>query len=135
MLKLIDVDTRGNLVRLYFGEYDEKTGTWAGAAAGEQPYGDDWDDAPYEDNAGIVYDRFIKRVVDVCVKWEYRVIEPFAGRYFSREELFNTKAPFLSIITNPNYWCSGTKKNAINICAQDSLIDILDKLPDLGVKV
>lgn len=130
MLKLIDVATKGNLVRLYFGEYDEKTDTWAGAAAGEQPYGDDWDDAPYEDNAGTVYDRFIKSTVDVAVQWEYEVTEPFAGRYFTREELFERKMPFISIVTNPDYWYTDKKKNAIDICAQDSLTDILDKLPD-----
>lgn len=135
MLKLIDVATKGNLIRLYFGEYDEKTKTWAGAtSADEQPYGDDWNDAPYEDNAGTVYDCFIKRIIDVFVKWEYEVTEPSAGRHFSREELFDMKAPFISIITNPNYWYDDNKKGAINICAQDSLTDILDKLPDVGVE-
>lgn len=130
MLKLIDVATKGNLVRLYFGEYDEKTDTWAGAAAGGLPHGDDWDDAPYEDNAGKVYDRFIKRIMDVFVKWEYEVTEPFAGHHFSREELFSMKAPFLSIVTNPDYWYTDKKKNAINFCAQDSLTDVLNKLPE-----
>ena len=44
-LKLIDFEKKCNQLRLFFGD-DEK------------PWGDDWDDAPYQHNAGRVYEKF-----------------------------------------------------------------------------
>ena len=46
-LKLLDFENKCNQLRLFFGD-DEK------------PWGDDWDDAPYQHNAGRVYEKFIK---------------------------------------------------------------------------
>ena len=65
MYKIIDVERKGNLVRLYMGDADLKD--WGG---------DDWDDAPYKHNAGIVYDEYIHHYVDVTVDFDYDVYEP-----------------------------------------------------------
>ena len=46
-LKIIDFEKKGNVVRFYYGKDSLKE--W---------YGDDWDDRPYEHNAGEVYHRF-----------------------------------------------------------------------------
>lgn len=48
-LKVIDFEIHGNQMKLYLGDKN-CTNYW----------GDDWDDKPYECNAGIVYDRFVK---------------------------------------------------------------------------
>lgn len=44
-MKIIDFERKGNLVRFYLGDDDL-----------EEWYGDDWNDTPYEHNAGQVYD-------------------------------------------------------------------------------
>lgn len=64
-MKIIDFRHKGNSVRFYFGR-DDLT-DW---------YGDDWNDAPYEHNAGQVYDEFITGYVDVTWPFDDYVIEP-----------------------------------------------------------
>lgn len=49
MYKVIDYDKKGNLVRFYLGDID--LGYWTG---------DDWDDAPYEHNAGMIYEEYVR---------------------------------------------------------------------------
>ena len=63
MNQIIDIQAKGHLLRLYVG------------ANGDQ-YGDDWDDAPYEHNAGPVYDKFVERYVDVVIPFDYHLEEP-----------------------------------------------------------
>lgn len=53
-----------------FAYYDRKA---------EQYYGDDWDDAPWEHNAGSVYDCFIAGYRDVSFPFDDLVLEPYAG--------------------------------------------------------
>jgi hypothetical protein len=64
-MKIIDFKKRGNLVRFYLGEDD--LADW---------YGDDWNDYPYEHNAGIVYERFEGGVRDVVFPFDMDVMEP-----------------------------------------------------------
>ena len=63
MNELIDYEIIGNAIRLYFGKNREQ-------------WGDDWDDVPYEHNAGIVYDKYVKKVIDMLIDCDYWVIEP-----------------------------------------------------------
>lgn len=59
MAKLIDAWMdweHDGVLKLYFG--DDSVEGW---------YGDDWDDYPWESNAGAVYDRFVDHVVTVDV--------------------------------------------------------------------
>lgn len=64
-MKIIDFKKKGNVVRF-----------WLGADDCDDYYGDDWDDAPYEHNAGQVYDKFIKDYVDVVFPFDAIVTEP-----------------------------------------------------------
>ena len=77
-MKIIDFEKKGNIVRFYLGEKTEDWG-WTNPEykdyTGETPswlkpkdtyYGDDWDDAPYEHNAGQVYEEFIKGQKDIA---------------------------------------------------------------------
>ena len=94
-MQIIDFEKKGNVVRFYLGE---KTKDWGWAnkdfkdSKGETPdwlepcdkyYGDDWDDAPYEHNAGRVYDEFIKGHKDIAFDFDDLVLEPCDGKYNS----------------------------------------------------
>jgi len=61
--EVIDFERKGNLVRLYLGKNGKQ-------------WGDDWDDVPYEHNAGKVYDEFIKGYCDIVIDFDYEVEEP-----------------------------------------------------------
>jgi len=61
--ELIDCELKGNLVRLYLGKNGKQ-------------WGDDWDDKPYEHNAERVNDKFVEKIADVSVNFEYDVNEP-----------------------------------------------------------
>ena len=67
-MKIIDFSRKGNVVRFYFGEDDNN-----------EYYGDDWDDAPYEHNAGQVYDEFVTGGIDLAFPYNSLVLEPCEG--------------------------------------------------------
>lgn len=71
-LMVIDWYALGNVVRFYLGEKGQNG-----------YYGDDWDDAPYEHNAGTVYSEFVRGYIDMA--WDVNTIvkEPCAGHYNS----------------------------------------------------
>lgn len=64
-MKIIDFAKRGNLVRFYLGADDC-----------DDYYGDDWNDRPYEHNAGTVYDEFVTGTMDVVFPFRCLVMEP-----------------------------------------------------------
>ena len=87
-MKIIDFAKKGNVVRFYLGE---KTGKWGWTNpgyvddSGRTPswlkpndiyYGDDWDDTPYEHNAGMVYEEFIQGYRDIAFGFDDLVLEP-----------------------------------------------------------
>ena len=53
-LGIIDFERKGNVVRFYIGDTNANY------------HGDDWNDRPYEHNAGTVYDRYIDHYVDIA---------------------------------------------------------------------
>ena len=113
-LKIIDIARKGHLVRFYLGK---KEGEWGYTNPnykdyrGVTPdwlehsdiyYGDDWDDAPYEHNAGTVYDWFVKGYIDIAIGWECKIIEPHCGVFnseYSKEDFVARKVPALIIVT------------------------------------
>lgn len=131
-MKIIDWESKGNLVRFYLAK-DEIEEWW----------GDDWDDAPYEHNAGTVYNEYVDRVVDVAFRWNTHIYE--AGldwRYngnspFSKEDFQNRKAPMLvlAIGDDYSYWAndysqligSEENENIVKLYMGDSA----DRLQDL----
>ena len=64
-MKIIDFQKKGHLVRF-----------WLGADDCDEYYGDDWDDCPYEHNAGPVYDEFVEGYVDLVFPFDAIVTEP-----------------------------------------------------------
>lgn len=64
-MKIIDFIKKGNAVRFILGD-DNCTDYW----------GDDWNDAPYEHNAGSVYGEYIKGYRDVFFPVDWTVLEP-----------------------------------------------------------
>lgn len=86
MTKILDFECFGNIVKLYLGE------TVNGI------YGDDWNDTPYEHNAGTVYDKFYTDTVEIAFPLSTSVFEPCFGYdnspYCKKDFLFR-KVPFL----------------------------------------
>ena len=92
-MQIIDFKRKGNVVRFYLGE---KTPDWGWTRSdytrndGTTPdwlkpsdryYGDDWDDRPYEHNAGQVYEEFIKGYKDIAFDFDDLVLEPCCGAW------------------------------------------------------
>ena len=57
--KIIDFQRKGNVVRFFIGP-EECNDYW----------GDDWNDAPYDCNAGEVYDSYVTGHVDVVFSFD-----------------------------------------------------------------
>ena len=76
-MKIIDFHKRGNVIRLFLGDNEC-----------EDYSGDDWDDAPYEQCAGFVYDEYIKGYIDIVVPFDCAVVEP------SDDWSFGSNTPF-----------------------------------------
>lgn len=85
-MKVLDFELFGNIVKLYLGETVEGI------------YGDDWNDTPYEHNAGVVYDKFYTDTVEIAFPLSTSVYEPCFGYdnspYCKNDFLFR-KVPFL----------------------------------------
>lgn len=87
--KYIDFETHGNVIRLYLGRGD--LAEW---------WGDDWDDAPYEHNAGEVYDKFVVGHVDVALPFDAIVAEPCDGHLnspWSKDDMRARRVPMLAV--------------------------------------
>lgn len=113
-MKIIDWEKKGNLVRLYLG--DARLEDWGG---------DDWNDTPYEHNAGRVYDLYAVAVKDFVVPFGYSVLEPseewaFCGNSrYSKDDLKAQKAPCLVI-----YKDSTLEKSFFEACADEKSLKI-----------
>ena len=67
-MKIIDFCKKGNMVRFYLGK-DDLVEWW----------GDDWNDAPYDCNAGEVYDEYVSGHRDIAFAFDDIVLEPCDG--------------------------------------------------------
>lgn len=89
-LKIIDFEKKGNVIRLYLGNPDC-----------DDYWGDDWDDSPYDCNAGIVYERFVIDTLDLAIPFDSLVIEPCNGVVncgYSKEDMKVRRVPCLLIV-------------------------------------
>jgi hypothetical protein len=80
-LELIDFEKKGNVIRLYLGKNGNQ-------------YGDDWNDIPYEHNAGVVHDRFVNAYADIVIPFDYKTVEPFddyINSPYSKDDMVNRK--------------------------------------------
>lgn len=111
-MQIIDFEKKGNVVRFYLGE---KTPDWGWTIPnyqlnGKTPdwlkpsdryYGDDWDDAPYEHNAGQVYDEFIKGYKDIAFDFDDIVLEPSDGcsnSAWCKDDMVARKVPCIIVV-------------------------------------
>lgn len=110
-MKIIDFELHGNVIRFYLGK-DDCDDYW----------GDDWDDAQYEHNAGTVYDDYIAATVDVALSADYAVAEPATGvmnSRFSKEDFQKRISPCL-IVYKSDY--SGEETSfSWNVGCEDAL--------------
>ena len=92
-MKIIDFAKKGNVVRFYLGEDNLK-----------EYYGDDWDDKPYEHNAGRVYEEYISGHVDIAFPFDWLVMEPSedwsysSNSPFSKEDFVKRQAPCIVVV-------------------------------------
>ena len=70
-LVVVDFQKEGNVVRFYLGKNLEEA------------WGDDWNDVPYEHNAGTVYEEYYEAYMDIAWGLDYAVCEPCDGYYNS----------------------------------------------------
>lgn len=113
-MKIIDCELKGNVVRFYLGEktadwgwtnpnykdYTGKTPEWL--KPNDKYYGDDWDDAPYQHNAGLVYGEFIKGYKDIAFPFESLVLEPANSwretHSYCKDDMIDRKVPCLIVV-------------------------------------
>ena len=87
MNQIIDVERKGNVIRFYV----DKNG---------KQWGDDWNDAPYEHNAGTVYSEYVQRTVDYAVPFDLYVHEPSddgINSQYSKEDFIARKVAPITI--------------------------------------
>lgn len=100
-LIIIDCEKKGNVVRFYLGNKN-CTDYW----------GDDWNDRPYDCNAGAVYDQFILNTQDIAFPFGCKVLEPCDGVLncsYSKEDMKKRRVPCLvivpeKIVKDGGYW-------------------------------
>lgn len=89
-LEIIDWERKGNLIRFYLGKNGKQ-------------YGDDWNDIPYEHNAGSVYEEFIQGYKDIIVPFEQDVFEPCDGHvnsHYCKEDMIERKVPCIVVVSS-----------------------------------
>lgn len=92
-MKIIDFAGKGNVVRFYLGA--DHLDNW---------YGDDWDDHPYEHNAGPVYDKYVTAVKDIAFPFDSLVLEPqddysYQGNSpWSKDDMVARRIPCLIVV-------------------------------------
>lgn len=100
-MKIIDFKKKGNVVRFYLGKDDL-----------EDWNGDDWDDRPYEHNAGQVYDEYISGHCDVVFPFEFEVLEPKDPEWqvdskWRKDDMKARKVPCIIAVPNPDWLHEG----------------------------
>lgn len=111
--KIIDFEVKGNVVRFYLGNKTDEWG-WTNKnykdRNGNTPdwlkpsdtyYGDDWEDCPYECNAGTVYDEFIYGTRTYYYDMNWLIIEPCSGEInspYCKNEFKSRKIPCVIVI-------------------------------------
>lgn len=96
---IIDFQKKGNLIRLFVGDSNEV-----------DYHGDDWDDAPYEHNAGLVYEQYVRGYLDIVIPFDHTVVEPaddwhyHSNSPFCKDDMKEQKVPCLIVSNNDDFW-------------------------------
>ena len=92
-MKIIDFMKKGQTVRFYLGS--DSLSDWTG---------DDWNDTPYEHNAGTVYDEYIAGVKDVTFDFDDLVLEPkddwrnMGNSRYSKDDMKDRAVPCVIVV-------------------------------------
>ena len=89
-MKIIDFEKKGNVVRFYLGKDDL-----------EKWWGDDWNDTPYEHNAGEVYEEFVSGHKDIAFPFDDLVLEPCNGAYnseYCKDDMVARRVPCIIVV-------------------------------------
>ena len=119
---LIDFEKKGNVIRLYFGEDD-------------QYWGDDWNDAPYEHNAGQVYDKFVKCYIEYAFPLNYFITEPADDYHYrgnspySKQSMRDEKCPCLIITKDDENYSELFLSYSILLSGEDKEIRRQNEIP------
>ena len=98
---IIDFEKHGNIVRFYLGDTSKGY------------HGDDWDDRPYEHNAGTVYGEFVDGWVDIAFKFDTIVLEPaedysnHGNSQWCKDDMVDRKVPCIAVLKvndDYDYW-------------------------------
>ena len=87
--EIIDFELKGNVVRFWLGKNGKQ-------------WGDDWNDAPYESNAGSVYKEHVKGHIDLVFAFDSIVMEPSdtsqTSSQWTKEDMMNRKVPCVIVL-------------------------------------
>ena len=112
MYKIIDWELKGNTVKFYLGKETEDWGwvnpNYKRKENGEyvrpnwlEPrkdfYGDDWNDRPWQDNAGQVYEQFVYATRTMYFDFDDVVFENTTNNY-CKDDFKSGKIPFLAVL-------------------------------------
>lgn len=120
-MKVIDFACCGNVIKLYLGE-DNCNDYW----------GDDWDDAPYEHNAGCVYPEYVKECAEFAFPLRYDVCEAcegYSNSPYSKEDMKNKKVPCIIVVQHIDWKTVETKAE---IYFEDDIGEVCKKIVKLG---
>ena len=128
-LFVIDFETRGNVIRLYYGNDPDY-------------WGDDWNDRPYECNAERVYDEYVKAISEFGFDFSSWVLTAESdyrysyGTPYSKEDFQKRKAPCLVIVSNYDEYSEPTYSEVIGDDS-DNVLKIYygDKKKDVEEKI
>lgn len=112
-MKIIDFEKKGNIVRFYLGRNDLTS-----------YYGDDWDDSPYDCNAGTVYEEYISGLMDVAFPFDSSVMEPCDDWHYTncpwcKDDMRDRKVPCIIVVPKPDERYSYVDERSFSTYAGD----------------
>lgn len=133
-LGIVDFDKKGNVVRFYIGDTTDDY------------WGDDWNDSPYDCNAGTVYNDYVIKTIDIAFPYDCMVLEPadnWRGNcWYSKEDLKNRKAPCIIVVPeksrddyySDNYFDYVGAEDVLKFFYGDG-IELVEKAEQMGIKI
>lgn len=121
--KIIDWEVRGCCIKFYLGNHTEEYG-WLNPKfyaevksryqdekqfnyRKEHYYGDDWNDAPYEHNAGEVYEEFVSGINYHYYPFDTIILEPNYNELnspYCKDDFVAKKVPCVIVIEDNELW-------------------------------
>lgn len=133
-MKVIDFEKKGNVVRFYLGHDDC-----------EDYSGDDWNDRPYEANAGMVYDEFVAGQIDISFPFDFTVYEPqetvdYSSGDWCKDDMKERHVPCIVIIPSEHdrreeFYHALADARTFKIYFGDDIAEIKNKLQELDKSI